>query len=218
MVSSAETKNYNAATAIVTVRVLPKIYQITYFAASADSGSAPEAQIKIYDVPLVLAGNSGSLQKQGYVLIGWNEKQEVINGLAQYQLGSIYSKNESVDLYPVWEIASASFVIDGNGGSIMEGPWIGSGLYVSKNINFADEIGTLPTSETINKTGHDLVGWNTKQDGSGIIVTENTIFNPEEIGTIIYAIWSKKYTQSECNSIILKARMTQDLLLMQNHM
>lgn len=77
-------------------------YDITYKANSATSGTAPIAQTKAHDDDIVLAPNSGNLQRSGYVFNGWNT---AVNGSGtDYAVGATYTLNDNLVLYAKWTL------------------------------------------------------------------------------------------------------------------
>jgi hypothetical protein len=77
-------------------------YPVTYNANTATSGTAPVDQTKTYDIDLTLASNSGSLDKPGYVLTGWNTQSDGLG--THYALGGTYSTNAPASLYAEWTL------------------------------------------------------------------------------------------------------------------
>jgi len=73
-------------------------YTITYSAGSANSGTAPATQYKIYGTNLTLQSNSGTLAKTGYTYYGWSTGAETTNGTRSYAAAASYTGNANLSL------------------------------------------------------------------------------------------------------------------------
>lgn len=83
-----------------TVMASTLTYTITYNGNNNISGTAPSPQTKQHGVPLVLAGNTGNLQKTDFIFAGWNT---AANGSGvDYAGGTTYSGNADLTLYAKW--------------------------------------------------------------------------------------------------------------------
>lgn len=83
----------------------PNIYTISYDANGAEVGSVPSATSKTHDINVLVATNSGSLQKAGFKFVGWNTSADG-NG-DDYNVSTTYSTNSNTTLFAKWsEVAS----------------------------------------------------------------------------------------------------------------
>jgi len=73
-------------------------YTIQYSDQSAESGSAPDPQVKYHNTPITLHGNSGQLYRQNYDLVGWSTNSGGVGGY-MFGLGAEYHLNMSATLY-----------------------------------------------------------------------------------------------------------------------
>ena len=83
---------------------------VFYDANGATSGSAPESQTKIEGVTLVLATNSGSLARTGYVFAGWNTRADGTG--TSYAAGADYTDEVAVPLYAKWTALACITSVD----------------------------------------------------------------------------------------------------------
>lgn len=77
-------------------------YTIQYSDQSAESGFAPDPQVKYHNTPITLHGNSGQLYRQNYDLVGWSTNSGGAGGY-MFGLGAEYHLNMSATLYPTWK-------------------------------------------------------------------------------------------------------------------
>ncbi|MCC5827666.1 InlB B-repeat-containing protein, partial [Alkalimonas sp.] len=135
----------------------PAEFEVTYHANGATGGAVPPAQVKVENVTLTLAGNSGNLERTGFTFGGWNTQPD--GSGTDYAAGGNYTANEAVTLYAKW-------------------------LINSYTVTFIDWDGTVLTTETVNhgaaatapaapsRMGHSFTGWS-PSDFSNI--TTNTM-------------------------------------------
>lgn len=139
----------------ITLHALWKLrtYAVTYSGAGADSGSAPDPQVKTYSLPLELDSNSGALSRTGYSLLGWCESADGLGAL--HALGSEYSANAPLALHASWKARAYSVGLDAGGGSV--DPATYAAVYDSMYEG-------IPAPE---RDGYSFMGWNSAPDGSG---------------------------------------------------
>lgn len=77
-------------------------YTIQYSNQSANSGSAPDSQVKYHNIPIRLHENSGQLYRLNYDLVGWSTNSGGVGGY-MFGLGAQYDLNMSATLYPTWQ-------------------------------------------------------------------------------------------------------------------
>jgi len=122
---------------------------------NANGGSgAPGSQTKIYGVDLTLSGTEPT--RSGYTFLGWATAS---NGSVAYDAGGIYTDEDSIILYAVWEPATYTVTYRDNVSSeIITVP--------DSQIKFCDETlilsSMVPTLE-----GYTFAGWYTTADGEG---------------------------------------------------
>ena len=107
---------------------------------------------------------------EGYVLAGWNTAKDG-TGTA-LNAGDVIAGNMTV--YPVWaEVLTVIFNVDGT-----ETP-----VDVVKDTALGDKLPAAPEKE-----GYEFKGWNTQADGSGDVVTADTVVTEE---MTVYAVFEK---------------------------
>jgi uncharacterized repeat protein (TIGR02543 family) len=157
-------------------------YQVTYNPYNASSGSQP-VDTNFYEVgDTVTVLPPGDMSRTGYRFLRWNT--------SAYGLGTDYEVGETfpmvgynLTLYPVWEyIPTYRVYYRGNTNT--------SGYAPSDSTKYLEgETATVRGPNSLAKTDHIFVGWNTVSDGSG------TDYQPDDeitIGTstiYLYAQW-----------------------------
>jgi uncharacterized repeat protein (TIGR02543 family) len=127
----------------------PDNYTVSYNANEADSGLAPDDQIKTYGVDLTLAFNTNGLAKTGHMFNGWNTQADG-NGTS-YAEGATYTGNAALVLYAKWTINqyTVAFQTDGTLGASLTG-----------NTNQVVNHGANGTAVTANvPSGYQFVNW-----------------------------------------------------------
>ena len=155
------------------VKILSKYIPIVYEPGQYGEGSAA-TQNKTYGEDFGLAG--ALFTRTGYKQIGWALSD---GGDKAYELGSAYTGNEPLTLYPVWEAEQYSITYDPNGGTIGGGNVTGYTYGVGA---------TLPTDVT--RTGYTFDGWYDNAAFSGMAVT--SISNTDSGNKTYYAKWTEK--------------------------
>lgn len=111
--------------------------------------------------------------KEGYHLVKWVD----IDGKEIKATDTVQSM-ETTYAYAVWEPNKYTANFKANGTTVET-------IEETYDAKF-----TLPTTEPT-KAGYDFAGWNTKEDGTGETIDENTIVNITST-TSIYAQWTQK--------------------------
>ena len=111
----------------------------------------PEDQIKEYDIPLELEVDIP--ERYGYIFAGWGTTSSAT--IVQYNPGDTYTSNSNIDLYAVWQEATATLTYDSNGCGTSPAPVT---MKYSKKI----------TAISMTNQGYTLNSWNTEADGSGV--------------------------------------------------
>ncbi len=141
-----------------------------------------------YDTYFTL--NPNAYTKTGYIFDSWNteidgkgksynDEETLINLTAE--------ENAEIILYAQWVADKYKVTANANGGTILstEG-WTGSGTTATKMVTFNSYYGLLPTPGRI---GYSFIGWNTAEDGTGTLITQETKVYLAENHTL-YAQWS----------------------------
>ena len=116
-------------------------WDVTYQPGTDGSGNAV-TDIKFYNDALTLRG--ALFTRTGYTQVGW---ATVDGGEKVYSFGDVYTKNEALTLYPVWQTDTYAITYDLNGGTAEGNPaayTIETGAFTLKN----------PT-----KSGYTFIGW-----------------------------------------------------------
>jgi len=155
-------------------------YTITYESNGATSGTVPDAQVKVYDVDLTLATNSGNLEKTGFTFVGWNTEAD--GSGTDYASGGTYSANVELNLYAKWVELTYTVSYEANGST--------SGTVPDAQVKVHDVDLTLATnSGNLVKEGFYFVGWNIQADGSGTNYTKAQTYTLNS-NLNLFAKWS----------------------------
>lgn len=130
---------------VVTVRGIGQnTYAVTYRANTTEYvGNMPENSIKAHGEDVTISDLLP--ERYGYNFIGWSTTE---NGAVEYNGGDIYSENNDLTLYAVWEVMRFTVSFETSGGSINSG----------EITEYTYGIGAvLPTDVT--KDGYDFAGW-----------------------------------------------------------
>ena len=169
--------------AITLKMIAAATFMVTYNKNGADSGTVPVDENNYYKgKEVTIAGNPGSLHKEGYSFSGWNTKEDG-SGKA-YKTGDRFVMGAvDIDLYAQWTKAQYTVTYHGNGNTG------GTEPLPTKHLN--EEKVVVSSFGTLEKTGHSFYCWNTDSTGSGLD------YNPADQITInstninLYARWAK---------------------------
>lgn len=130
---------------VITVRGMGhNTYAVTYRPNTTEYvGNMPENMLKVYDGDVTISDLVP--ERYGYNFIGWATTE---NGAVVYNTGDIYSENNDLTLYAVWEAKTFNVSFETSGGSINSGE-ITEYTYGTGAV--------LPTDVT--KEGYDFAGW-----------------------------------------------------------
>jgi uncharacterized repeat protein (TIGR02543 family) len=130
--------------------------------------------------------NADTFANGEYVFKGWNTAADGTG--TTYADSQSVTLNEDLTLYAQW---ISEITLDVNGGTSLEEA--ASQIEVSKNkaISTASDGYTLPTPT---RDGFTFAGWNTKADGTGEVVTAETVPTGN---TTIYAQWTMELTSTD---------------------
>ena len=115
---NAVTDNYAYTASILLYAVWKKrTYTVAYKKGTSGSGTEVN-DTKTYGVALTLRG--AIFTRQGYEHVGWSTTD---GGAQTYSLGSSYTKNEAITLYPVWKKKTQAYMR-------VAGSWKDSMIYI----------------------------------------------------------------------------------------
>lgn len=118
-------------------------WDVTYQPGTNGSGNAV-TDIKFYNDALTLRG--ALFTRTGYTQVGW---ATVDGGEKVYSFDDVYTKNEALTLYPVWNTNKYTITFDTNGGSEIA--------------PITQDYGTVITApEAPTREGYTFIGWDTE--------------------------------------------------------
>ena len=115
-------------------------YDVTYLPGAYGAGE-PMTESKRHNVALTLRG--ALFTRTGYTQVGW---ATVDGGEKVYGFDAVYTKNEALTLYPVWNTNQYTITFDTNGGSEIAPITQGYGTQI-----------TSPADPT--REGYTFIGW-----------------------------------------------------------
>ena len=115
-------------------------YDVTYLPGAYGAGE-PMTESKRHNVALTLRG--ALFTRTGYTQVGW---ATVDGGEKVYGFDAVYTKNETLTLYPVWNTNQYTITFDTNGGSEIAPITQGYGTQI-----------TSPADPT--REGYTFIGW-----------------------------------------------------------
>lgn len=157
-------------------------FAVNYDANGATGGSAPDEQIKDAGVDIVLASNSGGLNRSGYRFLGWNDRAD---GSGQaYAEAAIYAADKDILLFAAWSVIptyTVSYNSNGGTGGTLPPPQTKiQGLALT----LASNTGNLA------RAGYSFWGWNTAADGTGTAYEQGSNYT-QDASIILYASWTQ---------------------------
>ena len=155
-------------------------YSVTYNANGATGGTVPSNQVKIHDVGLTLATNSGGLVRTGYTFVGWNT---LANGNGtDYAAGSSFTSNADTTFYAKWTADTYAIVYNANGAT-------GGAVPTAQTKTHGIDLTVSANTGSLVRTGYIFSGWNTQANGSG---TDYPVGSSLTINasTTLYAKWT----------------------------
>lgn len=166
----------NAATTLYPAW-MPNTYTITYAPGSFGTGPQQTAK-KAHDRNLTILGET--FTRDGYTQTGWSTSD---GGNQTYALGSTYTGNIAITLYPSWGANEYSIHFNANGGT---------GTMENKVAKY-DAIVVVPECE-FSRTGYVFAGWATNATDKAAYGSGEAISNLTSIanGTIkFFATWEE---------------------------
>ena len=156
------------------------------FNANGGTGDQMASQSFTYD-EAVKPLSKNTYTRDNYTFLGWARTrkatkpeytdQQKVNNL-------VTTQNGTVNLYAVWRPDSFKVTLNPNGGELN-----GADQSVTATLRYGEKCETLPTPT---KYGYDFVGWNSKEDGTGISVGKDTLADNVAAYKTLYAQWSAK--------------------------
>jgi uncharacterized repeat protein (TIGR02543 family) len=155
-------------------------YTLSFDGNGQDSGRIPNPFREEYGSLIVLPGNLGNLQRQGYAFLGWNSSPDGSGTL--YASGtSLNLPGNDLTLYAAWQANEYNLVFLPNGstgGSTPENRRIVTG-----------ESFALPQGTSLVRRGYSFAGWNTEPDGSGQSYYSGDNLSATGSDIRLYALW-----------------------------
>ncbi len=154
-------------------------YTVTYNGNNNTKGEVPAPQLKDHDKALILATNTGNLERTGYSLVGWSTSADGVG--TDYTLGAEYRDNGDVILYAKWKHLPNTITFDGNRNT--------SGSVPAPQIKEYDQSLALPDNTgNLERTGFIFSGWSTSADGNGTDYPRGASYT-DNADVILYARW-----------------------------
>jgi len=190
---------------------------IKYDANGASSGTVPAYQIKQYAKDLVLAYNSGNLEKAGYTFEAWNTKADGTG--INYIEASTYTLNEGVTLYAKWTESIATnitncIMLQNINNDLTANYVLLNDINCSDTVNWNSGEGFIPIGNSTNKFTGKLNGNNYKITGLYINRPNSTdmalfgVSNGSEIKNINFEN-TTIYSRNRSATLIGRAENTQ---------
>lgn len=149
---------------------------------------APNSQTKTYGYILTLSDTVP--KRDGYVFLGWSKSKDATN--PSYYPGGQFGEDANVTLYAVWYriTYNVTFSVIGADAVVYNGKeYTDSYERIVGYNERIDATGAMPTAK---KKNYKFVGWNTRYDGNGLVITgESTV----EQDTVLYPMFE---LQSNC--------------------
>ena len=175
-------KSTNAGTTVITFNpvtnemVINCPSQISYNKGENGTGSISSV-IKTYGINLTLS--SSTFTRTGYTQDGWSITD---GGNKVYDLGSTYTTDKSITLYPHWKPNTYTVKFAPNGGT-----------GTMQNQSFPYHAAKNLTANEFSKTGYTFAGWATSEDGDAVYADKQSVSNLTNVnnGTVtLYAQWT----------------------------
>ena len=164
----------------------PSIFIVAYDSNTATSGQVP-VDIKRYInlESVTVAGNTGSLSKDGFSFNGWNTKAD--GSGTSYPLNTLNTftiSAQSVVLYAQWVvIGKYSLTYNGNGATAGTTPVESKKLTTGETFTIQGNTDSLALPRSI------FDGWNTKADGTGTKYAPGSTVVVEKVNITLFAQW-----------------------------
>lgn len=164
------------------IRDRTELYTLSYDGNSNTKGIVPSApQEYAPGEAIQVKGNSGKLEKTGWIFSGWNTASDG-SGVTYYEGQTFTMGHWDTTLWALWTMATYSVIYNGNGAEGGTVPVDPNRYAVGEQVTVLDNTGGLV------KDSYDFYGWSTQPD-------EGNYFNPgdtflmENADVILYARW-----------------------------
>lgn len=154
-------------------------YTVTYNGNKNTKGEVPAPQFKEFGKVLVLAINTGNLERTDYIFAGWTTSADGAG--TDYAIGANYSDNADIVLYAKWEHRPNIISYNGNKNTTGTVPESQSKEY-GKALVLPDNTGNLE------RTGYVFDGWSTSADGNGTDYPKGASY-ADNADVVLYARW-----------------------------
>ena len=159
--------------------VVPPTYTLTYDANGGDSNSIPAPQSRSGQGDLIIS--LVEPVRSGYDFLGWSENFD--DSAAQYQPDDLIYMDSDKTLYAVWELEEEQFF------TITYNPNGGEGEIKVYYVKPGDDY-TI-TSQGYTRTFYVFYGWNTMENGYGLIYNNGNIITNVDRDIVLYARWAR---------------------------
>ena len=165
----------------------PRPTHTVYYNANGGTG-APSSQTKTYGYILTLSDTVP--KREGYIFLGWSKSASATN--PTYYAGGQFGEDANVTLYAVWYriTYNVTFSVTGADAVIYDGKEYTDSY--ERIVGYKERIDATGEMPTARKKNYKFIGWNTRYDGNGIIVTGGSIVEQD---TVLYAMFK---LQSNC--------------------
>lgn len=163
-------------------------YTVTYDGNGSNFGAVPSPQDSyVGGSAITLQTNTGSLIKDGNVLLGWNTQADGLG--TSYALGQInISFAANTMLYAMWSPAVYVLIYNGNSSTTGTAPVYQTYTAGSAGITLATNSGNFV------RTGYTFAGWNTASNGSGTNYAVGATPVTVAEDTVLFAKWTADQT------------------------
>ncbi|HEX2956360.1 MAG TPA: InlB B-repeat-containing protein [Chitinispirillaceae bacterium] len=157
----------------------PLTYTVTFNGNKNSKGTVPSSQIKNYGQPLVLADNTGNLEKTDYIFDGWSTSADEVG--INYPKGASYTDNADITLYAKWKQRPYTVSFNGNMNTSGEVP-------ASQLKEFGKPLILTDNTGNLEKTDYIFEGWSTSADGAGTDYPVGATYT-DDADVVLYAKW-----------------------------
>jgi uncharacterized repeat protein (TIGR02543 family) len=168
-----------------------ELYAVAYDRNDATTGTVPyDANEYEEGWTVTVQGNTGGLDRDGYVYSGWNTRADG-SGTTRTQGETFLMGNSTVRLYAKWtanSVATYRVTYDVNGATGGTPPADSTNYEVSQTVTVQGNTGSLV------RTGYTFAGWNTAADGSGTGYAAGAAFAMGTTAVRLYAKWTTNPT------------------------
>jgi len=157
-----------------------KKYTVTFHRNEATKGSVPAPMTVNAGSSIKIPGNTGSLERNGYIFDGWNTEAD--GSGTDHVVDSSYKPTKNITLYAKWfasETPPFTVIYNANGGT---------GALSDVIVELENRSIQLPVGGFFTREGYNFVCWNTSADGTGTDYTPGAYYLVTRTITM-YAKW-----------------------------